>query len=230
MIVVSIDDIWNIRLWAAVAEYASARGVRTCFAPQIRDLCSSEWKLRLSDCTIMRDLAADGHEICSHSYSHLWSLESLPDEDLKFELEGSKAALEECLSRKVYTIVYPHGFYGPRTIEAAVNCGYEAGRTVRADLPGKLSKCNYMALDTIAVQSYLGYESGFVDLERRLLKLCNERDYLILLGHTSELFNLFAWKRVINLLVSENIPVITLYELAQIAKGRNETEHSNLRA
>jgi len=214
-----IDDVWNIRLWVDVANYADLKGFHTCFAMQTSDLTSREWKTRKIDYEFIRPFAELGHEICSHSVSHVWNLETLPDEDLDFELRASKEAMELGIGKEVKTVVYPHGFYGPRTISKALELGYTAGRAVfDGKVNGMLANADPMRIDTVNAQGGLGYINGKYDLEERLHNFINRRDYTVLLGHKSERFSFYAWKRVIDELPNIDAKVVTLSELGEIIR------------
>jgi len=62
-------------------------------------------------------LRSRGHDIQSHTVTHP-DLTNLSEAELRRELEGSKAALEEILGAPVRHIAYPFGTYDARVIEA----------------------------------------------------------------------------------------------------------------
>lgn len=77
----------------------------------------------------LRQLAAEGHEIGSHSISHE-ILPLLDDAELEREVHGSKKQLESILDRPVTSFCYPNGDYDARTIEAVKASGYENAASV----------------------------------------------------------------------------------------------------
>lgn len=73
----------------------------------------------------LRALRDDGWEIASHTRSHARLLR-LGDAELREELEGSRARLEDELGEACRTLAYPYGEADERVIEAAAAAGYEA--------------------------------------------------------------------------------------------------------
>jgi peptidoglycan/xylan/chitin deacetylase (PgdA/CDA1 family) len=74
----------------------------------------------------LRDLAGGGWEIGSHTCSHP-HLTTLGDDDLRRELEQSRAACEEGMGRPIRSIAYPYGDVDERVVEATRAAGYELG-------------------------------------------------------------------------------------------------------
>ena len=77
----------------------------------------------------IREASRGGVAIASHTHTHR-VLGTLPEEDQRWELRESKAALERQLSCPVRTIAYPAGRRGNFTVATkriAQECGYEAG-------------------------------------------------------------------------------------------------------
>ena len=78
---------------------------------------------------MIADLCARGHVIASHTWSHR-ILRLLPMQEKIWELESSKAILEEYLSRAVENIVYPYGTgqtVDGETLSLARRVGYRQG-------------------------------------------------------------------------------------------------------
>ncbi|HWA54646.1 MAG TPA: polysaccharide deacetylase family protein [Solirubrobacterales bacterium] len=73
----------------------------------------------------VRELAAAGWEIGSHSVSHP-DLRSLGDAELGEELSGSKRRCEEELQRPCRSLAYPFSAHDGRVMEAARAAGYES--------------------------------------------------------------------------------------------------------
>lgn len=72
-----------------------------------------------------------GMEIGGHTMTHP-DLTSLDDDQLKWELETSKAQLEDYVQRPVRTFCYPFGYFNRRVRDAVRNAGYELARTTEA--------------------------------------------------------------------------------------------------
>jgi peptidoglycan/xylan/chitin deacetylase (PgdA/CDA1 family) len=77
----------------------------------------------------VRALAAEGHEICSHTLTHP-NLARLPEAAIRRELEASRAELEELLLRPVDCLVYPYGRYDARVVRLAREAGYRYARGI----------------------------------------------------------------------------------------------------
>jgi peptidoglycan/xylan/chitin deacetylase (PgdA/CDA1 family) len=78
----------------------------------------------------LRELAARGVEIGSHTASHPHLVE-LGDDELRRELAGSRERIEDELRRPCRFVSYPYGEDDRRVRAAAQSAGYEAGYTVR---------------------------------------------------------------------------------------------------
>lgn len=76
----------------------------------------------------VRDLAAAGFEIGSHSQTHR-SLTGLGACELQDELGGSRARLEDTTGTRVKHLSCPHGRWSPRLAAAAQRAGYETVST-----------------------------------------------------------------------------------------------------
>jgi peptidoglycan/xylan/chitin deacetylase (PgdA/CDA1 family) len=81
----------------------------------------------------IRELAAGGWEIGSHSHSHA-RLPLLSDDDLARELNESRRILAAELGRPCQTIAYPYGAGDARVAAAAREAGYAAGCTLARSL------------------------------------------------------------------------------------------------
>lgn len=86
--------------------------------------------LRLMDAAMLRELAAAGHEVGSHGFSHR-SLPWLGDDELWAELIDSRHKLEDILGRAVNLLAYPYGDAVDRVRAAARQAGYLAARGLR---------------------------------------------------------------------------------------------------
>ncbi len=65
-------------------------------------------------------LAETGIAVGAHGYTH----EPLTGTDALDELTSARARLEECTSRRVTSVSFPHGRYDRATVAAAVSAGY----------------------------------------------------------------------------------------------------------
>jgi peptidoglycan/xylan/chitin deacetylase (PgdA/CDA1 family) len=88
-----------------------------------------EWA-RLMNWQEMRDLAADGHEVGSHSQTHAL-LPQLEPGELREEIEGSRSRLVERLGAEVTSFCYPNGDHDSTVVEAVQRGGYEVAVTTR---------------------------------------------------------------------------------------------------
>jgi peptidoglycan/xylan/chitin deacetylase (PgdA/CDA1 family) len=77
-----------------------------------------------ADAQTLREVAARGHEIGSHSHTHPCLARLPPDESFE-ELRRSKATLEELLERPVVAFSAPRGLYNRRLGALAARAGYE---------------------------------------------------------------------------------------------------------
>ncbi len=74
----------------------------------------------------LRELAARGWEIGSHSVTHP-KLTQLPDAALDAELTTSRAAVAEALGHECPSLAYPYGDIDARVVAAARRAGYRTG-------------------------------------------------------------------------------------------------------
>jgi peptidoglycan/xylan/chitin deacetylase (PgdA/CDA1 family) len=94
----------------------------------------------------VRELHRAGHEIGSHSLSHLL-LPELSDARLKEEVEGSRRELSNALDADVASFCYPNGGHDARVVKAVQSAGYECAVTTRWGLnrkqpPFELARCD----------------------------------------------------------------------------------------
>jgi len=94
-----------------------------------RDSKSSEQDL-IMDWEQLNSLAAEGHEIGSHSQTHE-ILNLFDDYHLKDELEGSRRTLEEKLNVPIRTFCYPNGDCDDRVRRAVADAGYTCAVTTQ---------------------------------------------------------------------------------------------------
>jgi peptidoglycan/xylan/chitin deacetylase (PgdA/CDA1 family) len=94
--------------------------------PHERELSCMSWDE-------LRELAADGWEIGSHTVSHP-RLTQLDDAALDDELRASRAACEAQVERTCDTLAYPYGDADDRVAAAAGRAGYRFAATLPASL------------------------------------------------------------------------------------------------
>lgn len=97
----------------------------------------------------LRELAAAGFELGSHSATHRM-LPALAPHELEAELAGSRATLEDASGAPVRHFSFPHGRWSPEAIAAALRAGYETISTSEAGLNGP--RTSAARLRRIAVQ------------------------------------------------------------------------------
>jgi peptidoglycan/xylan/chitin deacetylase (PgdA/CDA1 family) len=90
--------------------------------PHEREMESLEWEE-------LRELAADGWEIGSHTCSHP-HLPELHDAALARELRDSKTRIEEELRRPCTSLAYPYGEADARVAAATAQAGYACAGTI----------------------------------------------------------------------------------------------------
>lgn len=95
----------------------------------------------------LRELVRDGHELGSHSHSHP-ILPLLPDDQLRNELEQSRAVLSGAIGQPVTSLCYPNGDSDERVAKAARAAGYRRAVTTawgwnpRGADPLQLKRCD----------------------------------------------------------------------------------------
>lgn len=83
---------------------------------------------RLMDGAQLRELAAHGVEVGSHSMHHV-RLAHLPPAQQRAELRDSRERLADLLGRPVDHVCYPYGVHDEVTLQAAAEAGYRSGVT-----------------------------------------------------------------------------------------------------
>jgi peptidoglycan/xylan/chitin deacetylase (PgdA/CDA1 family) len=87
------------------------------------DQARDERSSRLMDKAVLRELAADGMAIGSHSVTHRY-LPSLAPDDARTEIHRSKRMLEDVLERNVTSFSYPMGGWNRALRNAVAEAGY----------------------------------------------------------------------------------------------------------
>jgi peptidoglycan/xylan/chitin deacetylase (PgdA/CDA1 family) len=107
--------------------------------------------LRHASAEHLREIAARGHEIGSHSLTHA-DLTFLDREELERELRDSKRILEDILGHAVTSLSFPYGGWNDRVWQVARELGYERATVYRgrARIPeGLLPVLGVYAFDTV---------------------------------------------------------------------------------
>jgi peptidoglycan/xylan/chitin deacetylase (PgdA/CDA1 family) len=108
----------------------------------------------------LRQLAADGHEIGSHSLSHP-ILPSCDDERLRSEVAGSRERLAAALGTVIDSFCYPNGDHDDRVVAAVAAAGYRYavtttwGHNDRATAPLRLRRCDIQSATSRAARGGL---------------------------------------------------------------------------
>jgi peptidoglycan/xylan/chitin deacetylase (PgdA/CDA1 family) len=76
----------------------------------------------------LQELAAEGHEIGSHTVDHVNLIETR-GADLSYEICQSRVDLMQ-MGFKVASFAYPFGHFDSAARQAAIDCGYNSARTV----------------------------------------------------------------------------------------------------
>ncbi len=102
--------------------------------PKPADEAAAEGSRRCLDADELRELArSELIEVGAHGHTHL-DLASRPPVEQRREIETSKAALEELVSRRVTGFSYPHGSFGSETRRIVRGCGFESACGSTPDL------------------------------------------------------------------------------------------------
>ena len=116
------------RLDRRMADLLAGTGVTGTFyvAPRSGELAAPD---RLTGAGL-RDVAAAGFEIGSHTLTHP-HLDHLPADAARREIEDGKAAVEDVLSTPVTSFCYPYGAYAPEHPAMVRAAGFTLARTIR---------------------------------------------------------------------------------------------------
>jgi peptidoglycan/xylan/chitin deacetylase (PgdA/CDA1 family) len=129
-VVITFDDGW-------IDDYVSAFPVLQQYGMIASFFIPASWIGNLGDSTMswaqIEELSRAGMEIGSHSMTHPYLTQSEPDV-LTWELEGSKALLEEHTVGPVEVLAYPFGLYDDNVMAQTQAAGYRAALTVEEGL------------------------------------------------------------------------------------------------
>ena len=136
IIALTFDDGYREHL--AIARYLARRGIRATFfvITGLREYMGKE----LLKPEEIREISSMGHEIGSHTVTHI-DMSRAPEDVMYRELVESKRYLSELLSDEVTSFAYP---YGPHS-EVAARLARQVYRVVRTTYVGPAR--NYKLLD-----------------------------------------------------------------------------------
>jgi len=109
----------------------------------------------------IKELAARGYEIGSHTHRH-YNLTQLDEKVLKFELDYSRKLIEDKIGKRVDFISYPFGRFNSKVLRSAKECGYQGGVTLNPF--GVISKEDLFQLPRLGVYLWdtkLNFKSKF---------------------------------------------------------------------
>jgi peptidoglycan/xylan/chitin deacetylase (PgdA/CDA1 family) len=127
------------RLGAVATVYAPSRYIADGLPmawPEVRAHLATEHAPELDPMSVaeLRELAAQGWEVGSHTCTHPW-LPRLDDTRLAAELSDSKRQLTAVLELPIDTLAYPFGAYDERVATATAAAGYAAAVTLPERVP-----------------------------------------------------------------------------------------------
>lgn len=105
--------------------------------PEVARHLAGEHARELEPMTVaqLREVAARGWEVGSHTRTHPWLPRVTDDGELRAELEGSKRELESLLELEMATLAYPFGAHDARVEAATAAAGYAAAVTLPVRVP-----------------------------------------------------------------------------------------------
>jgi peptidoglycan/xylan/chitin deacetylase (PgdA/CDA1 family) len=125
---ITFDDGLAATMHIAVGLLGERGAAATLYVPsgllgrEHPDLASGE---RILDRGGVREIADAGVEIGAHTVDHV-DLRTLPYADALDQLRRNKADLEDITGRPVRSLAYPYGAFGPDTIRAAQEAGFDS--------------------------------------------------------------------------------------------------------
>ena len=125
------DALEGVHRWAfPIMEEVGVKGavfVITAFIGK-RNLWDAHFgvPVRHMDRSAIIELHRSGWLVGSHTVSHR-SLTTLPDRQLRYELEYSKKYLEDLIGEEVVAVAYPFNIYNRKVLSVAAEVGYRWG-------------------------------------------------------------------------------------------------------
>jgi peptidoglycan/xylan/chitin deacetylase (PgdA/CDA1 family) len=124
-VIITFDDGWD-DIYAVAYPILKQHGQRATF------FIPSNWVENLPGVVSwaqLEEMSAGGMEIGSHSVTHPYLTTADPDWR-KYEIEGSKATLEEHVKKTVTAFAYPYGLYDDTVIADVKAAGYLTACTI----------------------------------------------------------------------------------------------------
>ena len=130
----------------------------------------------------------EGHEIASHTVSHP-HLEGFSDEELLYQLEKDKEALEQATGREILGFAAPFSYFSDRIAQCARQCGFVYARTAREQCSFTPSKDYYHWASSIfhLTPGFWDFTEGFFHTDEELA-LCQ------IAGHSYDLDTQRMWE------------------------------------
>ena len=124
-VIITFDDGWD-DIYTVAYPILKQHGQRATF------FIPSNWVENLPGVVSwaqIEEMSAGGMEIGSHSVTHPYLTTADPDWR-KYEIEGSKATLEEHIKKSVTALAYPYGLYDDTVIADVKAAGYLTACTI----------------------------------------------------------------------------------------------------
>jgi len=96
--------------------------------------------------------SVDLAKIGSHSHNHV-NLTKLTGAEVRYELDHSKALLEECIGKPVTSVAFPYGLYNEDTINTSREAGY-VHLIAAGDVPEKFSGDVFPRTGVLGARNY----------------------------------------------------------------------------
>lgn len=175
VVVITLDDGYADNLESALPVLQRHGFTATCYVVSSRVGQYNRWDAsKLGICkplmspAQLQEWTAAGQEVGAHTRSHP-HLTRCNDSELRDEVLGSRAELEDLLAQPVTQFCYPYGDHDPRVVQAAIEAGYHAATTTRrgrarpSGSPGlwelpRIQIARHHLLPQFAWRSLSGYE------------------------------------------------------------------------
>jgi hypothetical protein len=153
---IDLDDLRYYRAIHALPQVDETPIVFDTAVPRFLDLCEGlglratlftiSEDLRWPEArTALRDAVRRGHEIASHSMTHPYNLSRRPQEDIRREVVGSKAALEDSLGTAVVGFRAPGYNLTPALLHVLAAGGYRYDASILPSPPYWMARAAVLA-------------------------------------------------------------------------------------
>lgn len=144
-VVITFDDCPASLLEFAVPELKRRGMTATFFAVAGKDGGRNDWdadqgtpQIRLMNTGELKQLAQQGFEIGSHSFTHAKLRQCSPN-TINWELHQSRQILEQATAKPVHFLAYPYGEYPLNYAHHASNAGYVGAVSIFSNSPTVLT-------------------------------------------------------------------------------------------